>query len=940
MSAPLPAARGAAALLFPLLASAMSAQGGAIDGDPHVEVHAAAAPEEVLHVQGGTPGGGPAAAALAGEPESAAAMEDLLPGGVAPEGDVPAAAAYTPDGARVLIAHRGTQSLAVFNAATHAHVASIPLSGSPNDVAVTADGLWAVTANIWEDTASIVDLQLLAETAVVPLGDQPAIVRAAPSGARVVVGNTTDQTLSVIDVASATETFRLPGAGFINVTAISFEPGQVTTSFAGLEFLTPTVVLHADFWNDQLELFNVALGTVTTLPCAADPRGVAVALGAGKAVVSHTGATRLLSVVDAATLSITKTIPTGIDLDHPIAIRPDGGKAVCAVLNAAVVVDLAAGTVSPPIDTASINDLLTTADGNYALCVGFQGSLISFASASEVKELNNALAAYAGARSPAGPKACLVASHNGEHLIFVDTSGALGFQEAVVPSGAPPEADKSRRGAITPDGTRAVTTDILSDTATIWDLSTGAVLAVVPVGDRPSGVAITPDGGTAVVANLDSSFVSVLDLASATAVSVPTSTRNSEVVISPDGHYAYVSVVLNDGVWRVDLGTLATSGPKLATGQMGSVSFLYQQSSGIALSHDGATLVTCDSFDDRITVIDTASWTVAASVPVGNNPVQAAFAPNDAAIYVTNKDAATVSVVTNAGATSAQVKVIAVGSTPYEVVASPDGARLFVGCTGTDAVDVIDLALGQKIASIPVPGDPQGLALSGGGACLRVASGSWSVLLGPKAKVAINQSGAFSTIDTAGLAVVDQVQTGEPGGGLAFDGCGSIGLIPAPLALDGVVRVRTGPPASAAPYGCGLNPPGSLTVLSGAPVLGSTLTLGLSNPLGTQPFGALPFLALAAAPDPAFPCGTPLPGFGMSAPGAAGELLLSLAPPPFAVLGGPAWTGPPAPIAIPVPAQCALLGAQVYAQGMIVDPTFALGSAFALTEGMELTLGR
>ncbi|MCI0635203.1 MAG: hypothetical protein L0206_15030, partial [Actinobacteria bacterium] len=81
-------------------------------------------------------------------------------------------------------------------------------------------------------------------------------------------------------------------------------------------------------------------------------------------------------------------------------------------------------------------------------------------------------------------------------------------------------------------------------------------------------------------------------------------------------------------------------------------------------------------------------------------------------------------------------------------------------------------------------------------------------------------------------------------------------------------------------------------------------------------------------------------GFGMSASGAAGELLISLAPGPFAVLAGPVWTGAPAPIAIAVPAQCSLLGAKVYAQGMIVDPTFALGGPFGLTEGLELALGR
>jgi len=938
------------ALCLPELASA---QNGAIDGDARVDVYDALPPGEVVHVfaDAGVGGSravaGPDLGALLGAEGGGAcgaAVIDLELGGEAPEGDVPTAVAYTPDGSRVLVANRGSQSLDVFETATHNHVASIALSGSPNDVAVTSDGLWAVTANIWEDTCSIVDLVNDVESAVIPIGDQPGLVRCAPGVAVAIVGNTIDQTLSVIDVAAANETFRLAGAGFVNVTALSFEPGQITTSFTGLEFVSPTVALHANYWDDQLVFFDVALGSVTTVPCADAPRGVAAAIGAGQAAVSHTGSVAQVSVVDVATKSIAKTIATGTTLNHPIAIAPDASKAVCAVQNAAIVVNLVTNAVSGQISTASINDMFTTADGQYALCAGFQGSLISFASETEVKELNNEFNAYAGARSPAGAKGVLVAPHNAESLIFVDTAGAAGHLDAVTPSGKTPEADKPRRAAITPDGTRAVTTDVLSQTATIWDLVDGSALAVVPVGARPSGVAITPDGSKAVVANLDSPFVTVIDLATAHAANVGTSTRNSEVVISPDGKYAYVSVVTSDGIWLIDLQLLSVIGGKVPTGEMGSVFFLYQQSSGIALSHDGATLVACNSFDDTITVIDTAAWTAVATVPVGGDPVQAAFAPDDATIYVTNKTGHTVSIVSNAGAASAQTGTIPLagtGPTPYEVVASPDGARLFVGCPGTNAVDVVDLGLGSVIASIPVPDDPQGLALSASGTCLRVASGTWSAALGPKAKVVINQAGALSTIDTQTLAIVDQVLTGEPGGGLAFDDCDSIGVIPAPFGLDGIVRARTGPLAGTDAYGCGGNPIGSLSVLGGAPVLGGVVTLGVDNPVGTQPAGSTPFLALSTAPAPGFPCGVSLPGYGMSAPGAAGELLLAPTPAPFAVLAGAAWDGAtPTAFALPIPALCTLLGANVYAQGLMLDVTLALGGPFALTDGAELMLGR
>jgi hypothetical protein len=62
--------------------------------------------------------------------------------------------------------------------------------------------------------------------------------------------------------------------------------------------------------------------------------------------------------------------------------------------------------------------------------------------------------------------------------------------------------------------------------------------------------------------------------------------------------------------------------------------------------------------------------------------------------------------------------------------------------------------------------------------------------------------------------------------------------------------VDLAPPLQAAVsiYGCA-NPPGSLSVLAGEPALGTTVTLGIDNPLGTQNPGALPIFALALGPS-------------------------------------------------------------------------------------------
>jgi len=138
-------------------------------------------------------------------------------------------------------------------------------------------------------------------------------------------------------------------------------------------------------------------------------------------------------------------------------------------------------------------------------------------------------------------------------------------------------------------------------------------------------------------------------------------------------------------------------------------------------------------------------------------------------------------------------------------------------------------------------------------------------------------------------------------------------------------------------YGCGVNPLGSLTV-SDAPALGATLTLGVDAPLGAFAPGAPAFLALATAPDAAYPCGTLLPGFGAGA--TDGELLLAVSPAPFLVASGGPWpgTGSPVEFALPLPADDALIGASLFAQGVLVAPSGGASPAM-LTDAFELRLG-
>ncbi|MGD8451974.1 MAG: dockerin type I domain-containing protein [Phycisphaerae bacterium] len=708
---------------------------------------------------------------------------DFVSVNVPPEGDAPTELAFTPDGAHIIIAHRDSQNLVVFDAATRLVVQVIPLSGSPGSLAISSDGLYAVTANLFEDTASIVDLTTGTETAVVPVGDQPGTARITPDGTTAIIGNTVDSTLSVVDIATATELRRIPDAGFNQVT--SWGAWAITYRFTDF-VITPdgATIIFPDAPNDRIDFFDIATGALNAVSCGADPWAVALSADGLTAVVSHGYPLSQVTVLDVATQSINKEIPTGASATSapPITINPEGTKAVIAVQNAVCVVTLATSAVSGNLSTGAVNFLRTTADGQYCVVGGYMGSIVSYATQSIVKNPLSTTTPDALAVSPVDARAATAHALRKEFMEVINTAGSAGYQEGVVPTGPLPEGDKARAVAVTPDGQTAVVINNHSNNATIIDLPSRTITGVADVGLRPGDVAVTPDGARAVVTNLDSTFVSVVNLADASVTNVAVSYRDSLVVMSPDGQYAYVSVVASgDGVWRVNMTTLSTEGPRISTGNMGSVGYAFEAASGVTLSHDGLTLAVCGSFTNDVSVIDTATWAEVARVPVGTFPVRACFSPDDSLIYVSNKNDDTVSVMTNAGSGSTVVDTINVGDQPFELVTNPAGTKLYVANFASRSVSVVDLPANVVTNTIPIPqtndaGQPIGLRMAASGSAFYVAA-----------------NGAdFHVIDTATETITDTINTGLAPTELQINEATRCAFMPSPNGGDGVSIVSLG----------------------------------------------------------------------------------------------------------------------------------------------------
>lgn len=220
---------------------------------------------------------------------------------------------------------------------------------------------------------------------------------------------------------------------------------------------------------------------------------------------------------------------------------------------------------------------------------------------------------------------------------------------------------------------------------------------------------------------------------------------------------------------------------------------------------------------------------------------------------------------------------------------------------------------------------PQGVPLAIAG-IFGPFENSFHVTYGGEELSSLDIAGAVGHYDFTGLTVFNWTIDDGP-----FN---PLGLIFEDMTVTEVVQ------GEAVVYGCGLNPAGSMTVLGGSPAVGEVLQLGVDNPSGTQSPGSLPWLYIAVAPDANFPCGTPLPGFGMSAAGAAGELLIDITVPNVVLQGLPwAGAGQPSVFSLPIPGNPALSGSTFYAQGILLDFSPGQGVPVGLTDAVRILVG-
>ncbi len=278
--------------------------------------------------------------------------------------------------------------------------------------------------------------------------------------------------------------------------------------------------------------------------------------------------------------------------------------------------------------------------------------------------------------------------------------------------------------AFTPDGTHAVVTEFDEGTVAVIECASGKVLRHLSTGGtEPTGVAVTRDGGLAVVTNSLSGSVAFVELNSHKTETVPLRGAPWDVVLSPDGARAYVSVSQLDRVAVFDVAARKVIGT-IPTGR---------RPRALAITPDGSTVAAANMTAGSVSFLDTATLKERAQGPTpAVNLRGVALFPNGQRVFVVGQRAQNERPTeTPVGIWSNQAFI----QVPYgprggvqnlwldlmgQDVADPDSValdvehnRAFITCSGGNSVNVVPLGGNGDTLTVRHAGaSPRGLAFT------------------------------------------------------------------------------------------------------------------------------------------------------------------------------------------------------------------------------------
>lgn len=165
--------------------------------------------------------------------------------------------------------------------------------------------------------------------------------------------------------------------------------------------------------------------------------------------------------------------------------------------------------------------------------------------------------------------------------------------------------------AVSPAGTTVYTSNVGSASLTAIDAERRAVLAQIPVLERPEGMAFSPDGRLLYVAARESNAVVIVDTGTRRMIDrIDAGEAPVRLVITPDGQTLAFPLFRGDAVQLADTETRRVTAT-IAVGR---------QPAGSALSPDGRLLfVSCEK-ENMVYVVAVPSGDIVRRIPTGDGP--------------------------------------------------------------------------------------------------------------------------------------------------------------------------------------------------------------------------------------------------------------------------------------------------------------------------------
>ncbi|MBL7795632.1 MAG: beta-propeller fold lactonase family protein, partial [Saprospiraceae bacterium] len=191
-----------------------------------------------------------------------------------------------------------------------------------------------------------------------------------------------------------------------------------------------------------------------------------------------------------------------------------------------------------------------------------------------------------------------------------------------------------------------------------------------------------------------------------------TAVETAIITVAPDiaSGFAYIPNNVSNDVSVIDLATNTV----VATIPVGFAPF------GVSVSPDGSRVYVTnrEATGGTVSVIDAATNTVIATIPVGQNPTGIAVSPDGSLALVANSASGTVSLL-ETFTNTVLADIPTPGVVPSGVTFHPDGLRAYI--SGSNRVLVLDVIAGTITATIPVGGGAYGLRVSPDGSRIYVA---------------------------------------------------------------------------------------------------------------------------------------------------------------------------------------------------------------------------